>query len=328
MAFQNLPSSPFNGFVNIRQSCYINASLQAAFSVRRWDELLRNWQADLPGEWSDIEYQKQLWERNQPLAIEERKQNLKEIFQVPILDILIATRSNACADKMKDCMAPYLFLIRYYTDTQEDLCEFLEHTFLSLNLDARLRDRHDQWIRTFILHRSEQKCSGCNFITGDMSLKEPSSLWYLDLNHGSSVQRILNNFFLQQIICSNCHKKQYHFVRRDPLPPVIWMQVVRAEVSRSGAKVPVLDDRPLIVDDEIFLDTDIASKAYYSLRAVGYHGGDFTSGHYITVALHNGTWYLYNDKVITAGATRKEISLPGVYRWRISFLVYEKNDVA
>ena len=124
----NLPR-PFR---NVGNSCFVNASVQAAFGLQTWRELLTRMAARRARPMNAPRVPEPLWTEEGQLA--ELREPHRLLFPAARPeDLLAATYHVARVPPNQASMLPSALLRRCYHGVQEDACEFMLGSFLSLD---------------------------------------------------------------------------------------------------------------------------------------------------------------------------------------------------
>ena len=299
-------------FANLGNSCFLNASLTALLSVKRFQVFLREvW---------DSETLATDREALAPIALNlVKKQNKRmALFAKPDTNEqrLAATFMAALTPPQSSSQYPYLLTDLYYRERQEDAQEFISKLLFSQDLETRLIERRTRIERLCITgHRDYLKCLDCNCkraVGGDGVLENMLHLPLLRTSDNTlitSVQDAVNVHFEEQMTdadfrfeCDSCDSKKTPAKGTEILsrPEVLIIHLVRWQHAHAhGALLHHVDPSKTLV---------LQGSEYKLVSFIDHIGERADHGHYTATVRDlsdSGTWLYYNNSFVGPAGRRK-----------------------
>lgn len=278
---------------NVVNSCFINASLQALFSMERLSELLVDYKAIYkPGSFAEA-YTK------------------------------LAQQSLAQKDISSDDLESFCFLgwnlIGKGIQTQEDAGEFVQKALQHISDN----DINDEMYQSFPRHATGQPLTEFSelytiklssqikdplFKGGFEGVKkeEPSVMLTLPLNNANTLKEAVESFFAPEQVTYSLYgsplPEPFKVTRLEGLGKYVVIHLKRTGFSVTLEK-PIKNTQPVSfplskLNFQPYFSEEAKSPGRYDLLAFVIHGGSSTGGHYTAYARYGNQWFSCNDNII------------------------------
>ena len=301
-------------FANLGNSCFLNASLTAIFSVKRIQVFLRDvWSSETPA--ADREALEVI-----ALNLVRDQSKRTALFEKPDTNEqrLAATFMAALTPPQSSSQIPYLFTDLYYAGHQEDAQEFISKLLFSQDLETRLIERRTRIERLCITgHRDYLQCLDCDCrraAGGDGVLENMLHLPLRRTSDGTlitSVQDAVDTFFEEEELtdtdfrfqCDSCMstKRPTKGVEILSKPEVLIIHLVRWQNANAhGALLHHVDPTTNLI---------LQGSRYKLVSFIHHIGESADRGHYTATVRDlssSGMWLYYNNSFV-APAGRREL---------------------
>ena len=321
----SLPSNPrLRAFKNLGASCFVNASVTAILSVKRFQAFFRDyWHSEVPAEKKKTVLMK--------IAMNEvsNKDDRKVLYNDTEAqeEHLAATFMAATSNPMRQSIVPYLLTDIHYNmeqAEQDDASQLMDRMMFQ-------KDRRETGQRTRLErlcsmgYQQYYRCIHCNAKVprGDANFQ---TILYCQLDNGNvtSVQQALNLYFQEEVQpsdewrCDACGSTEYPMKSQEiiSMPDVLMINLERFTFNAAGQMVTL--NHEMDANENLrFKDTE------YKLVSCVYHQGDNPNmGHYTATVLGltnaDELWY-HNDEIVKRCEGRH---VPG---FKLRVCIYERR---
>jgi uncharacterized UBP type Zn finger protein len=293
-------------FTNVGNSCFVNASVQAAFGLRTWRAVLARMEARRARPANAARAPAPLWTEGGQVAELDEPGRLLYPRARPE-DLLAATYHVAQVPPSHAPMLPASLLRRFYHGVQEDAGEFMLGSFLNLDEEVNpvllptLRGRLRTVLRCADCGTEREGAEGDSFGCLTLPLRTAAGQEIRSVEAALAEYRRAEPMPLDYLWhCPNpaCHAagvtKRMDF---QTLPDVLWFQLQRWRMEAPGRPVRNLFHE-VNLNEVVRLRAAGAPQTVrrYRLAGVVCHVGAVPQArHYVAKARHERVWYRYDD---------------------------------